>query len=93
MESQSDTVIYLKDNSFIPDLANIQAEMGSAVFYNSDSMSHTIHCRGIRDLSELTIAPGKFVEITFPSPGRFEFSSTGYGLMKVINADTCGLFQ
>jgi hypothetical protein len=84
MDVNFEAVVYLKDSTFIPDYADINVNVGPVIFQNSDSILHTIQCRGIRDMSELVIPPGKYAEISFPSPGRFEFSSTVYGLMKVI---------
>lgn len=82
MDLNSEAIVYLKDLTFIPDHANINLGVGIVAFHNSDSISHSIQCK-IRDMSELTIPAGKCVEISFPFPGRFEFSSTVYGLMKV----------
>ena len=89
MDHQSETVIYLKDNTFIPEY--VDAPTGSVTFCNIDAISHCIHCRGMTDLSEISIPPGKFVELMFPSHGRFELSSMVYGVMKVRRYFLCSV--
>ena len=82
MELNSETVIYLKDNTFIPEFVDVPT--GSVAFCNSDAIPHHIRCRGVAAMPEIiSIPPGKFIELSLPMHGRFEFSSTVNGLMKV----------
>lgn len=76
-------VVFLKDQTFIPDLLRVASR--AVLFCNdeSDSTSYTLRCKRKFDTSDFTIEAGQSVEMEFPSTGRFEITNPCNGLMKV----------
>ena len=76
--------IYIKDNCFLPD--NTDIKINTKVFFkNTDSIRHTIHCKGHAYFPSLIIEAGHTAVFNFDKPGRYEISEAILGDMKVGN--------
>jgi hypothetical protein len=86
----TDTIVYLKDQTFIPDLIRVISGTGGCVvnFSNDESdasMSYMLRCKRKFDSSDsdFIIKAGESVQMRFPTTGRFEITNPCNGLMKV----------
>ena len=86
----SETIVYLKDQTFIPDLIRVNSGVGGCVvnFCNdeSDATSYMLRCKRKFDSSDFTIQAGESIPMKFPAAGRFEITNPCNGLMKVCIA-------
>lgn len=86
-------IIYLKDQTFIPDFLRVSAHPGdgddgsgaTVTFCNdeSDNTSYVLRCKRKFDTSDVSINAGESIKMAFPTNGRFEITNPYNGLMKV----------
>lgn len=82
-----ETIVYLKDQTFIPDFIRVNSGVDGCVvnFCNdeSDDTLHMLRCKRKFDSSDFTIKAGESIQMRFPATGRFEITNPCNGLMKV----------
>jgi plastocyanin len=74
--------VYIKDNSFLPDTVDVKVNT-TVIFRNTDSIAHTIHCKGHATFPSLSVGPNRSASFEFDKPGRYEISAADMGDMRV----------
>lgn len=75
--------LFIKDNCFLPETVDIKIYT-TVIFKNTDSIRHTVRCKGHAYFPILVIDAGRSSEFTFDKPGRYEITEADLGDMKVI---------
>ena len=83
----SEGVVYLKDENFIPDYIRLKSDPdGCSVSFCNDESDDTVYmlrCKRKFELSDFHIEAGTSIQMHFPTAGRFEVTNPCNGLMKV----------
>lgn len=81
VENSTENIVYIKDNSFLPEILSISA--GTSVsFINNDYHPHKIHWKGHSTMPTWSIRSQMTIKHHFGKPGRYLMSSVDYVDMK-----------
>lgn len=82
LQPKMDFELFIKDNCFLPETVDIKVN-STLIFKNTDSIQHTIRCKGSASFPEFVLEAGRSSKFKFDKPGRYEISEADIGDMKV----------
>jgi plastocyanin len=79
---QSSTCIYIKDESFLPDVIEIKVNT-LVLFRNEDRITHNVECKGFLKFGTISVGQNSEESFCFESPGRYVLNGQNITNMKV----------